>query len=78
MGYKQERLVEIAQSLKDYAQAESSALYSLNLNLKYKAYGDLYLCAKRLLDISLKVEDLLIEQKSILEAIEDEAKEDLL
>lgn len=75
---KQTRLAQIMQSIKEFQLAEDSALYGLELNTRSREYGDVLRCAKKLVDISLQVEDLRIEAKSIQEAIEDEAKEDLL
>lgn len=75
---KQARLMQIMTSIKEYAEAEDQGRYGVELALKTREYWHMAKCAQKLSDIQLKVEDLNIEAKSIQEAIELEAREELL
>lgn len=75
---KQARIGAIKNSLKELDEKSASAHYSMNQSIVKKEWHFVKDAADALIAIEGLKEDLEIEIKSLQEAIEDEAKEELL
>lgn len=75
---KEVRLIVIMQSIKELGQIEEAARYGVELNMRSREYSDVVRCAKKLEDMEARRQELRAEAVQIQQALEEEAKADLL